>query len=488
MDYGALPPEINSARMYAGPGAGSMLAAAAAWDGLAAELRSTANSYSSVISGLTSAWLGPASQSMAAAAAPYAAWLNTTAAQAEQTANQARVAAAAYETAFAATVPPPVVAANRAELTSLVSTNAFGQNTAAIAANEAQYASMWARDSAAMYGYAGQSATASAMTPFDPPAQNTNPAGTAGQSAAFAQTAGSSTGADTQAALAQLTSATPNALRSFAAPAAPAPPSPASSLASFLSNLNSSSLAKIAGNVEVIPKMVLPANDVFITTIMGLVIGARHLGDMTVAVKASTASLAAGLGSAAPAAGSAVSASVGQAGLVGGLPVPPSWAAATPAIRTVASVLSGTAEGAIPAAAVSQGTFFGGMAAAGMVGGAVGAAVPRGAVAGAGFKKGRPGQRRETTQRRRFPRQSAACRGRHGGETGDRAALAHRPRPPRRAVGRTAVETGHPRGTREKRQAQDDATSVVVGLGVGSTSGKLLLCRRPDGLRDTRKS
>ena len=161
MDYGALPPEINSARMYAGPGAGSMLAAAAAWDGLAAELRLTANSYSSVISGLTSGWLGPASQSMAAAAAPYAAWLNTTAAQAEQTANQARAAAAAYEAAFAATVPPPVVAANRAELTSLVSTNVFGQNTAAIAANEAQYASMWARDSAAMYGYAGQSATAS---------------------------------------------------------------------------------------------------------------------------------------------------------------------------------------------------------------------------------------------------------------------------------------------------------------------------------------
>ena len=42
MDFGAFPPEINSARMYAGPGAGSMLAAAAAWDGLAADLHSTA--------------------------------------------------------------------------------------------------------------------------------------------------------------------------------------------------------------------------------------------------------------------------------------------------------------------------------------------------------------------------------------------------------------------------------------------------------------
>lgn len=38
LDFGALPPEINSGRMYAGPGSGPLLAAAAAWDALAAEL------------------------------------------------------------------------------------------------------------------------------------------------------------------------------------------------------------------------------------------------------------------------------------------------------------------------------------------------------------------------------------------------------------------------------------------------------------------
>ncbi|OBF96535.1 hypothetical protein A5773_11970 [Mycobacterium sp. 852014-52450_SCH5900713] len=384
MDYGALPPEINSARMYAGPGSGSMLAAGAAWDGLAAELRSTAASYSSVISGLTTAWLGPASASMAAAAAPYAAWLNATAAQAEQTGNQARAAAAAYEAAFAATVPPPVIETNRAELESLIATNTLGQNTAAIAANEARYAGMWARDAAAMYGYAGQSAAASAVTPFDSPAQNTNPAGTAAQTAAVNQGVGTSAGTNTQSALSQLTSATPTALRSLAAPAAVDPPS-SSSLASFLSSLNSSPLAKLAGNVELIPKAVLPANDVMISTIMGLVIGARHLGDLTVAVKAATPSLATGLGSAGTALGTTVSAAVGQAGLVGGLAVPPSWAVATPAIRTAAAVLSGTSESAIGAAVVSEGSFFSGLAAAGMVGGALGAALPR-AAAGAGGK------------------------------------------------------------------------------------------------------
>lgn len=385
MDYGALPPEINSARMYAGPGSGSMLAASAAWDELAAELRSTAVSYSSVISGLTTGWLGPSSANMAAAAAPYAAWLTATAAQAEQAGNQARSAAAAYEAAFAATVPPPVIEANRVELASLISTNTFGQNTAAIAANESRYASMWARDAAAMYGYASQSAAASAVTPFDPPAQNTNPAGSAVQAAAVTRVVGTSTGTNTQSALSQLTSATPSALQSLATPAATEPTSPLSSLTNLLNSLNSSSLAKIAGNVELIPKMVLPANDVLISTIMGTVIGARTLGDMTVAVKASTPAIGAGLGSAAPAVGSAVSASIGKAGLVGGLAVPPSWAVATPAIRTAAAVLSGTSEEAIGTAAVSAGSFFSGTAVAGMAGGALGAALPR-ALPGVGVK------------------------------------------------------------------------------------------------------
>lgn len=392
MDYGSLPPEINSTRMYTGPGSGSMLAASAAWDGLAAELRSIAASYSSEISRLTTAWLGPSSASMAAAAAPYAVWLTATAVQAEQTANQARAAAAAYETAFAATVPPPVVAANRAELASLISTNTFGQNTAAIAATEAQYARMWAQDSAAMYGYAAQAASASALTPFGLPSQNTDPAGTAGQSAAVAQAVGTSAGANMQSVLSQLTFATPSVLQSLAAPAAADPPSPLSSLTSFLSSLSSSPLATVAGDVELIPKGILPANDVLISTIMGLVIGARGLSDVAVGASGgATSSLAAGLGSGAlgsaglVGAGPAVSASIGQAGLVGGLAVPPSWAAATPAVRTVAAVLSGASEGAIPAAAVSQGTFFSTLAVAGMAGAAVGAAVP-GAISGVGVK------------------------------------------------------------------------------------------------------
>ena len=132
LDFGALPPEVNSARMYAGPGSGSLMTAASAWNALAAELNAAALSYDKMITALSSEeWMGPASASMAQAVQPYVTWMTTTAAQAEQAATQAQAAAAAYETALAATVPPPLVAANRAQSMQLMSTNVLGQNTPA---------------------------------------------------------------------------------------------------------------------------------------------------------------------------------------------------------------------------------------------------------------------------------------------------------------------------------------------------------------------
>lgn len=72
MDFGALPPEINSGRMYLGPGPASLLAAAAGWESLATELTDGAGGYQAVIASLTDAsWLGPASMEMAAAVMPY---------------------------------------------------------------------------------------------------------------------------------------------------------------------------------------------------------------------------------------------------------------------------------------------------------------------------------------------------------------------------------------------------------------------------------
>ncbi len=199
MDYGLLTPEVNSGRMYAGPGSGPMLAAAAAWDAIAAQLESAAAGYSSQISDLTGlAWFGPSSMAMSGAAAPYIAWLNAGAAQAAQTSAQAYAAAAAYEAAFAMTVPPPVILANRSLLMALIATNFFGQNTAAIAATEAQYMAMWAQDAAAMYGYAADSSTASMLTSFSGPSQTTNQSGQGDQARAVTRSAGNATSARTQ--------------------------------------------------------------------------------------------------------------------------------------------------------------------------------------------------------------------------------------------------------------------------------------------------
>ncbi len=216
LDFGALPPEVNSARMYWGPGSGPMMAAASAWDALAAQLDLYAAGYSSALSGLQGEnWSGGASIAMAGAAAPYVAWATTTAVQAEQAATQARAAAAAYEAAFAATVPPEVVAANRIQLATLVATNFFGQNTMMIATTEAAYAEMWAQDAAAMYGYAASSSAAATLTPFSEPPQTTNAAGQSAQAAAMAQTFSTSTAGHTQATLSGLVPTVPQQLQAL---------------------------------------------------------------------------------------------------------------------------------------------------------------------------------------------------------------------------------------------------------------------------------
>lgn len=382
MDFAALPPELNSGRMFAGPGSGSMLAAASAWDGLAAQLHSAAAAYGSVISNLASGWQGPSSAAMAAAATPYVEWMSATAAQAEQAASQARAAAAAYETAFMATVPPVAITENRSQLQSLVATNVLGQNTAAIAATEAEYSQMWAQDAAAMYGYAGSSSAAAQITPFTPAPQTTNPAGAVGQSGAVAQAAGTAP-ASAQSALSQLMSTTPQTLQSFASPIA-APAADPSSLATFLNNLNSTPLARIAANIEFVTKGIRPVNDTLLSLSLGLVATARTWSDTAVDLEGPLfAALGSSTQAVGAAGGAAVSASVGSAGLAGALSVPPSWAVASPGVKLAATVLECTSAGAAPTVAVAASGFSGEMALAGLVGGALGGAVPRGPTGGA---------------------------------------------------------------------------------------------------------
>jgi PPE-repeat protein len=110
------------------------------------------------------------------------------------------------------TVPPPVIAANRVLLMTLVATNFFGQNTPAIAATEAQYMEMWAQDAAAMYSYAGSSALASELTVFTSPPNTAAPDAESEQFAAVQQASSTPAGNSAQTAASAISQATPAAV------------------------------------------------------------------------------------------------------------------------------------------------------------------------------------------------------------------------------------------------------------------------------------
>jgi PPE-repeat protein len=328
LNFGALPPEINSAKMYAGAGSGSLLAAAAAWNAVAAEMRSAAINYESVIRSLVSeGWLGPSSAKMSAAVAPYLEWLNTTAIQAEQAGAQASTAAAAYEAAFAATVPPPVVAANRTLMANLVASNIFGQNTGAIAATDAQYGEMWAEDASAMTSYTTASRAASQMTPFTQPQADTTTDGTAQQLDATSDAAAAAAGDNPFA------------------PGSGSSTTGISGVLNTLSNSNENLLGAFLNN-----NSVSGLSNGFTTN--GILNPTTFIDSQTAlnglsTVGASTSGLedlAAGLGSGASFAsattalpGAAATAAVGQASLVGALSVPPTWAGSGATVSTVAA-------------------------------------------------------------------------------------------------------------------------------------------------------
>jgi PPE-repeat protein len=202
--------------MYLGPGPATLLAAAAGWESLAGELTAAAGGYQSVIAGLTGeSWLGPTSTSMAAAVTPYLSWMTATAAHCVRAASQAAAAAAAFEAAYAMTVPPPLIAANRAQLIGLVATNVFGQNTPAVMAIEAEYGEMWAQDATAMYRYAANSAAAAAFSLFTSPPRTTNPGGLAG---AVARATGVRVASDAHTTTARSISSVPQTLQMLATP------------------------------------------------------------------------------------------------------------------------------------------------------------------------------------------------------------------------------------------------------------------------------
>lgn len=370
MSYFAFPPEINSGLMYAGAGAGPFMAAAAAWNNLAAELSTTAAQYESIITELTTEqWTGAGSASAAAAAQPYVEWLTTTAAAAEQAGIQAAASAAAYEAAFTATVPPPVIAANRALLAALTATNFLGINTPAIMATEAQYMEMWVQDATAMGTYQAASAAAALLDPITPAAPETNPGGAGAQAAAVA----AAEAVGPAASLGDIVTGLQGELSNLALGTSSigtglfnALPVPVQELLTALDGfLGTPFIFNAIQQVGVTAAW-------FVFAAVPNAIFAQHTIDGNIAAAAATVAEAAGSGAAAAegvAAGLTgevgAAAGMGEAALVGSLSVPASWSAAAPVAATAGTALAGSGW-AVPEEAAGSGVMAGmpGMAAA----------------------------------------------------------------------------------------------------------------------------
>jgi PPE-repeat protein len=216
----------------------------------------------------------------------------------------------------------------------LVATNVIGQNTAAIAANEAHYGEMWAQDAAAMYGYAGSSASATTVQQLTPPPETANPAAASQQSSAVSASAG----AGAQSTLQQVISSVPSSLNQLTSPlsaatnAAANPQGFLGQILDFLDGadgnsfgtfLNSSLVNGVVSGSYVSPAIVTPAITSALADINSLGPGAAAAGGAGVTGMITPTPPA-------PVSVPNVGVSVNTSGstLVGRLSVPPTWTAA----------------------------------------------------------------------------------------------------------------------------------------------------------------
>ncbi len=343
-DFAARPPEVNSTMIYTGAGAGPMMAAASSFSALSSELSTNAAAYESVIQELGSQWTGPSSTTMAASAQQNIEWLQTTSAQLAEAAAQATASAAAYEAAFSASIPPPVVFANRAQLAALVATNILGQNTPAIAANEAMYGEFWAQDAAAMTSYAGAASTTSQLAPLTEPTQSTNPGGSGAQAAAVSNAANSNA---SNSGLNGLLNSLQSTSSAAANPAASSSASVSDELTGLYNSIQNFWGIGAVGDTVNTADVTLSWCIMMLASAMGtlnhFVAGAPFgvtIGDAT--------PLGAGLGFGTTLAGStsgvggATLAGMGSAAEVGGMSVPAGWSAAAPTTTVADATLAGT--------------------------------------------------------------------------------------------------------------------------------------------------
>lgn len=333
MDFTIFPPEFNSLNIQGS--ARPFLVAANAWKNLSNELSYAASRFESEINGLITSWRGPSSTIMAAAVAPFRAWIVTTASLAELVADHISVVAGAYEAAHAAHVPLPVIETNRLTRLALATTNIFGIHTPAIFALDALYAQYWSQDGEAMNLYATMAAAAARLTPFSPLAPIANPGALA--------------------RLYELIGSVSETVGSFAAPATKNRPSKLWTL------LTKGTYPLTAARISSIP----------VEYVLAFVEGS-NMGQMmgNLAMRSLTPTLKGPLELLPNAVRPAVSATLGNADTIGGLSVPPSWVA-DKSITPLAKAVPTSAPGG------PSGTSWAQLGLASLAGGAVGAVAAR---------------------------------------------------------------------------------------------------------------
>jgi PPE-repeat protein len=337
-DFAAMPPEVTSTLVYTGPGAAPLMAAAASYANLAAEVSSTATQWESITSLLTTeSWTGGGSMAAAAAAQPIITYLTETAATLEQASAQATASAAAFEGAYMGVVNPALVYANRAAFYAALAGLPF--TLPQVAALEAEYEAMWVQDATAMAAYQAASAAAGVLPPVTPLTSTTNPAAaSAADSTALAT--------DSTAGTAQAMVASPLSDAFVFGPPTINGPNPINFAGTF--PVSSSLLQSIDGFLGT-PSVFNAINGAvntgawFATSGITNAVSLGHTLGSVPSIPFVTDSVTPLAGGMVPGTmvgsvtGAGASAAVGEASAVGGLSVPASWSAAAPATSLASS-------------------------------------------------------------------------------------------------------------------------------------------------------